>query len=96
MIRFTLISAAAFAGAMAANAGELPTFSQVDTNYDGVISQDEFVAHKTANGEHTEAEAIDKFTQIAGDDGVISADEWEALGQSKDADTATPAEDTSW
>lgn len=93
MIRFTLISAAALAGAMAANAGELPLFSEVDTDYDGVISEAEFVAYKVARGEHTEEEATSKFAEIAGDDGVISADEWAALGERKE--TKEPG-DTTW
>ncbi|MFN4025227.1 MAG: hypothetical protein ACK4MQ_10350 [Hyphomonas sp.] len=93
MIRFSLISAAALAGAMAANAGELPLFSEVDTDFDGVISQAEFVAYKVAGGEYTEEEAAAKFTEIAGDDGVISADEWAALSERKESKESS---DTSW
>lgn len=93
MIRFTLISAAALAGAMAANAGEMPLFSEVDTDYDGVISEAEFVAYKVGKGKHTEEEAAEKFAEIAGDDGVISADEWAALSERKESKDSG---DTSW
>jgi len=78
MIRITLISAAAFAGAMVAQADEKPLFTDVDTNFDGVITQEEFVAYKTADGSKTEAEAVEKFAEIAGDDGLISLEEWNA------------------
>ena len=100
MMRFALISAAALTGAMVANAGELPLMAEVDTDFDGVISEAEFVAYKVADGKYTEAEASEKFTKIAGDDGVISADEWAAMSakkaEKKDGETAEPAEDRSW
>ncbi len=93
MIRFTLISAAALAGAMAANAGEMPLFSEVDTDYDGVISEAEFVAYKVGTGEYKEEDAAAKFAKIAGDDGEISADEWAALSERKETKDSG---DTSW
>lgn len=89
MIRTTLISAAAFAGAMAAQAGELPAFADVDTNFDGVITQEEFVTYATSTGEHTEGEAVEKFEKIAGDDGVITIEDWTEMAmkyEEKDRD----------
>lgn len=76
MIRATLISAAAFAGAMAAQAGEMPIFAEVDTNFDGVITQEEFVAYATADGEYTEDKALEKFEKISGDEDVITVEAW--------------------
>ena len=78
MIRVTLISAAAFVGAMSAQAGEKATFADVDANSDGAISATEFIAHKTADGEHTQAEAALKFEEVAGTDGQISEADWDA------------------
>lgn len=76
MIRTTLISAAAFAGALAAQAGDLPAFAEVDTNFDGMISQEEFVAYATVGGEYTEEKAIEKFEKISGDDDMITVEAW--------------------
>ncbi len=78
MIRVTLISAAAFVGAMSAQAGEKATFAEVDANADGFISASEFIAHKTADGKYTAEKAADKFEMIAGDDGQISEADWDA------------------
>lgn len=86
MIRFTLISAAALVGAMGAYAGEKSTFAEVDTNADGFISASEFIAHKTADGKLTDAEAATKFEQLAGQDGQISEEEWEAAKADRDSD----------
>lgn len=99
MIRVTLISAAALAGAMSAQAGEKTTFADVDTNADGVISATEFIAHKTADGKHTEEEATAKFETVAGIDGQISEEDWDAAMEEYKADKedkADEAGDTSW
>ena len=99
MIRVTLISAAALAGAMGASAGEKVTFADVDTNADGTISATEFTAHKTADGKHTEAEAAVKFEKIAGVDGQISEEDWDAAmeeyRQKKD-EKSDATDGTSW
>lgn len=76
MIRLTLICGAALIGAAAASAGEIPVFADLDTNYDGVITLEEFVAYKTADGGKTEEQATESFHKIAGEDGVISVQEW--------------------
>ena len=99
MIRVTLISAAALAGAMGASAGEKVTFADVDTNADGAISATEFIAHKTADGKHTEAEAATKFEEIAGADGQISEADWDAAMEeyrAKKEDKAEKTGDESW
>jgi hypothetical protein len=99
MIRVTLISAAALAGAMGASAGEKVTFADVDTNADGTISATEFTAHKTADGKHTEAEAAAKFEKIAGMDGQISEADWDAAMEEyrdKKEDKADKADGASW
>ncbi len=96
MIRVTLISAAALVGAMGAYAGEKSTFAEVDTNADGVISASEFIAHKTADGKHTEIEAAAKFEEVAGQDGQISEEDWDAAKAEYEKDKAAEASDTSW
>ncbi|PKP83274.1 MAG: hypothetical protein CVT79_00175 [Alphaproteobacteria bacterium HGW-Alphaproteobacteria-18] len=99
MIRVTLISAAAFVGAMAAQAGEKVTFAEVDTNADGVISASEFIAHKTADGKYTEAEAAAKFETMAGMDGQITEADWDAAKEEyrdKKDDATDATGDTSW
>lgn len=96
MIRVTLISAAAFVGAMGASAGEKVTFADVDTNADGMISATEFTAHKTADGKHTAEEAAAKFEEIAGADGQISEEDWDAAMAEYKEDKAEKTGDTSW
>ena len=96
MIRVTLISAAALVGAMGAYAGEKSTFADVDTNADGVISASEFIAHKTADGKYTEAEAAEKFEEKAGMDGQITEADWEAMKAERKADKADKTGDTNW
>lgn len=77
MIRTTLISAAAIAAAaLTAQAGEKPLFTDIDTNFDGVITQDEFLAYAVGTGKHTAEEAAEKFAEIAGDDEAITLEEW--------------------
>lgn len=96
MIRVTLISAAALVGAMGAYADEKATFAEVDTNADGVISASEFIAHKTADGKYTEAEAAAKFEEKAGMDGQITESDWEAMKAERKADKADTTGETSW
>ena len=51
---------------------------QADTDASGTISQEEFVAWKTADGDVTEAEATEKFAMIDADyDGEVSEAEYE-------------------
>lgn len=96
MIRVTLISAAALVGAMGAYAGEKSTFADVDTNADGVISASEFIAHKTADGKYTEAEAAAKFEEKAGAAGQITEAEWEAMKAERKAEEADTTGETTW
>ncbi len=96
MIRVTLISAAALAGAMGASAGEKTTFADVDTNADGVISASEFIAHKTADGKYTEAEAAEKFEEKAGQDGQITEADWDAMKAEYKAEKAEKSGDQNW
>ena len=79
MKRFAIVMAgAAAAGALAASAGEMLAFGDVDTDASGTISQEEFVAWKTADGDVTEAEATEKFAMIDADyDGEVSEAEYE-------------------
>ena len=91
MKRFAIVIAgAAAAGALAASAGEMSAFGDVDTDASGTISQEEFVAWKTADGDVTEAEATEKFAMIDADyDGEVSEAEYEeakeAWAEKKDA-----------
>ena len=91
MKRFAIVIAgAAAAGALAASAGEMAAFGDVDTDASGTISQEEFVAWKTADGDVTEAEATEKFAMIDADyDGEVSEAEYdeakEAWAEKEDA-----------
>lgn len=91
MKRFAIVIAgAAAAGALAASAGEMSAFGDVDTDASGTISQEEFVAWKTADGDVTEAEATEKFAMIDADyDGEVSEAEYdeakEAWAEKEDA-----------
>lgn len=62
------------AGAAAAN-DHSDKFAQIDSNGDGVISQDEFTTYATASGETTADEAELQFSVIAGDDAEITQEE---------------------
>ena len=98
MKRFAVILAGATAaGALAASAGEMASFSDIDTDGNGTVSQEEFVSWKTADGEKTEAEATEKFTMIdANYDGEISEaeyDEAKANWSDKEDDAASDTMD---
>ncbi len=64
MRRYCFLSAAAMATALMAHAGELPDFADFDADADGVVSQAEFVAYKTTDGQLSEAEAVAKFIRF--------------------------------
>ncbi len=53
-------------------------FEKIDADANGIISQAEFVAHKTADGRHSAETAEAKFAEIAGDDGELTLTELEA------------------
>ena len=73
-----IAASAAFIGG-AAYAGEgmnaEQKFSEIDANADGAITQEEFVAFKTEDGQATEAEAVEAFDEAAGTDDELSKDE---------------------
>ena len=69
----------AFAVAHAGSPSEY--FSKYDTNADGVVTEAEFVAVKTASGKVTADEATAKFTKIAGTDGQMTLAELETAMQ---------------
>lgn len=52
-------------------------FNKYDANADGVVTEAEFVAAKTAKGKVTSAEASEKFVKIAGTDGQMTLAELE-------------------
>lgn len=88
MTKLKLISCAgAFAcfGAMAtAHAGTASDyFGKYDSNADGVVTEAEFVAVKTASGKVTAAEAQEKFTRIAGTDGQMTLAELQTAMEPK-------------
>ena len=100
MKRFVIIAAGAAAGALAASAGD---FADIDTDANGTVSEAEFTAYKTAEGDTTEAEAAEKFAMIDADyDGEVTEaemeeakEEWEdkksdrMSGDMSDTDTDT-------
>jgi len=71
------LSALAFAGSGLAGDWQIE-FDAMDANSDGVVTEAEFVAGRTADGTITEADAGDAFALIAGSDGVLMPDEFAA------------------
>lgn len=65
--------ALAVGGALAANAMEAPGFSDVDTNVDGVVSQEEFLAAMP------EATADTFVSADVNGDTVLTQDEYETM-----------------
>lgn len=88
MTRIAILSAVAFC-AFSASAGENVSFSTVDTNADGMISETEFVAWKTAKGDVSAADALVKFIEIDTDaSGMISEAEMQAAQDAKEKDAS--------
>ncbi len=58
-------------------------FEKIDANADGVVTQAEYVAHKTEGGKYTAAQASESFTKVAGDDGSLTLAEMEAAMEKK-------------
>ena len=95
MIRFASIMAATAAFAFTANAGEPVKFETVDADNNGLISESEFVAWKTADGETSSAEAIIKFMAIDADaSGGITPEEFEVAMKASDKSEKTEESDT--
>jgi len=100
MKRFAIIAAAASAGAFAASAGEMAAFTDIDADGDGVVTESEFVTYKTADGEHTEAEATEKFAKIDADASgdvteaelTTAMEKWEEEKESWDEKTDSDAD----
>ncbi len=102
MIRRTsFLVTAAMMTALMGHAGEMPDFSLLDLDDDGLISEDEFVSHKASAGTAGEAEAKAKFTKLdLNSNGTVSEEELaEALdawrGQSG-PETGSEAELPDW
>jgi len=95
MIRFASIMAATAAFAFTANAGEPVKFETVDADTNGLISESEFVAWKTADGKTSSAEAIIKFMSVDSDgSGGITPEEFEAAMKASDKSEMTEESDT--
>ena len=54
-------------------------FATMDLDGNGLVSEAEFLAYATEAHDASPEDASAKFTQIAGDDGVISLGEFEAV-----------------
>jgi len=54
-------------------------FLTIDLDSNGLVSEAEFVAYATDAHDASRADASAKFAQIAGDDGVITLSEFEAV-----------------
>lgn len=78
------------APALAGEPGE--KFAAMDTDGDAIVTQAEFTAYTTADGEHSEAEAIEAFATLAGDDGELTEAEFEAAMAVKASRDAWSAE----
>ncbi len=87
LIALTLTTSAFFA--IAAQAGEPTSFTTVDTNGDGFITENEYVSHATAAGDVSEADAMIRFIVIDADaSGAISPEEMDAAGTLDDGGQA--------
>lgn len=64
-----LLAGAAFAGDYAEK------FAEMDSDGDTIVTEAEFTAYKTADGETTAEEAASKFAVLAGTDGELTLDE---------------------
>ncbi|MEO9971602.1 MAG: hypothetical protein ABJG15_17535 [Hyphomonadaceae bacterium] len=59
-------------------------FAIIDLDGNGLVSEGEFVAYASEAHDASAEDAAAKFAQIAGDDGVISQDEFVAVHASHD------------
>jgi len=76
MRQAVIILAAAMAVPLAAQARQMPSFSQFDLDGDGLISEDEYVSHQTGTRRASESEAIAKFTKFDLDQNrIVTEDE---------------------
>ena len=87
MKRFTMISALAGLGALAAHAGDpADTFSAMDTDGDDGVTQAEFVSWAIIHGDTSADEASAKFARLAGEDDTLTLAELEAAMKAKEAE----------
>ena len=78
----TLTASACFA--FAASAGADVTFSAIDANTDGYVTEAEYIAHATATGDVSSTEALVQFIAIDADaSGTISQLEMTAAMDAK-------------
>lgn len=81
----TLSASACFA--FAASAGADVTFSAIDTNTDGYVTEAEYITHATASGDVSSTEALVEFIAIDADaSGTISQLEMTAAMDAEDDD----------
>ena len=74
--RGSFLVTAAMMTALMGHAGEMPDFSLLDLDDDGLISEDEYVSHTASAGTASEAEAKAKFTKFdLNSNGTVSEEE---------------------
>ena len=74
--RSSFLVTAAMMTALMGHAGEMPDFSQLDLDDDGLISEDEFVSHHANASAASEAEAKARFTKLdLNSNGTVSEEE---------------------
>lgn len=82
MTKTAIVAAFLVVCAMPVQAGEPETmagFDAIDADLDGVVSESEFVSHKTSSGEVTVEEAISLFADLDTDtSGMIEPEEFAA------------------
>ncbi|MEM7662997.1 MAG: hypothetical protein AAF292_12195 [Pseudomonadota bacterium] len=90
--RAGLITLAAVAFGYGASVAETTTetFASMDANTDGLVSEAEFIAYATTREGHTLDEASAKFASIAGDDGLLSLGELQAVMPDESAEDTLP------
>jgi Ca2+-binding EF-hand superfamily protein len=79
-LSYFAIAAASLALVGTASAGDdiEAKFAAIDTNADGVITSDEYVAYATQGGATFTEDAVNVFIGVAGDDGELTLEEWKA------------------
>lgn len=80
------LSALVLAGAAAAGDWQAK-FDGMDTDSNGVVTEAEFTAYKTADGETSAEDASEQFAQLAGEDGELTLAELEAAMSTSGGET---------